>query len=149
MEILSTVFEGGDSIPFRYTCDGQNTNPPLTFNDIPKEAVTLALIIEDVDAPGEIFYHWVIWNIDPSCDEIEEDHVPEGSCQGVNSNEKKGYTGPCPDSGIHRYYFKLYALSHGLDIPEGTTGDELEEALEGMILDYAEMIALYGREASI
>lgn len=148
MEVLSTAFEDGDNIPFRYTCDGSNISPPLTFNDIPDEAVSLALMVEDVDSPGEIFYHWVVWNIPKDCDEIEEGKIPEGACEGLNSSEAPGYIGPCPESGIHRYYFKLYAMAQFLNLPNITTGDELEEAIEGRILEYGEMIGFYGKQSS-
>lgn len=145
MEIVSTVFDDGDNIPFRYTCDGLNINPPLTFNNVPAQTACLALIVEDVDSP-EIFYHWVLWNIDPKTDEIDEDQCPEGATQGLNSKELNGYSGPCPETGTHRYYFKLFALGSGLDIPESTTGEELEEAIEGLILDYTELMVFYGRQ---
>src|SRR6266852_3867540 len=115
MKITTTAFQEGGNIPSKFTCDGADTNPPLRFEGVPAEAKSLALIVDDPDAPGGLFTHWLVWNIDPKTTEIVENSAPVGAVQGTNDFPKKGYGGPCPASGTHRYYFKVFALAQTLD----------------------------------
>lgn len=145
MTITSPAFEDNGDIPARYTCDGKDINPPLKFGNIPAGARSLALIVDDPDAPGGIWVHWVVWNIDPGTVEIGENTVPKGSVQGVNDFEKRDYGGPCPPSGTHRYFFKLYALDTLLNFSSDAGKAGLEKAMEGHILAKAQIVGLYKR----
>lgn len=127
-------------IPKQYTCQGLDINPPLMISDIPEGTVSLALINDDPDAPMGTWNHWIIWNLKP-IPEIQEDFAP--GTQGKNSWGRNDYGGPCPPSGTHRYFFKLYALDSELDLVEGATKTALETAMEGHILEQAELIGLY------
>lgn len=146
MILTSSAFEHNGPIPSKYTCDGENINPPLKIEDVPEKAESLVLIMEDPDAPMGTWVHWTLWNIDPQIKEIQEDSVPEGAQEGITDFGKPGYGGPCPPSGTHRYFFKLYALDTKLDLPSTTTKDQLEEAIEDHILAQAELIGLYSRQ---
>lgn len=143
MKIESNSFSHNSSIPSQFTCDGNNTSPHLAFSGVPKNAKSLALISDDPDAPRGTWVHWLVWNIDPATTEIRERTTPQGAVEGTTSFGKTGYGGPCPPSGIHRYFFKLYALDAVLDL--GTDADKaaLENAMDGHIIDRAEMIGLY------
>src|SRR3989338_10824520 len=116
MNITSSAFKEGESMPAIYTCEGRNINPPLRFGNVPSTAVSLALIVDDPDAPMGTWVHWTMWNIDPAITEIGENSVPAGAVQGLTSSNKNAYGGPCPPSGTHRYFFKLYALDTLLDL---------------------------------
>lgn len=144
MKISSSAFENNGLIPAKYTCNGEDINPPLFFADIPDGTESLALIAEDPDAPAGTWVHWLLWNIPPETGEIGENSVPEGALSGVNDFVKNSYGGPCPPSGTHRYFFKLYALDKKLSLPEGARKEELEKAMEGSVLDSAELVGLYG-----
>lgn len=147
MWIFSPSFQHSERIPSQHTCDGANTIPPLQFSEVPEEAKSLALIVDDPDAPMEgSFVHWVIWNIDPSVQEIAENSIPSGAVQGVNDFGNIGYGGPCPPSGDHRYQFKLYALDKKLDLEKGAKKAEVEAAMEGSVLENATLMGLYSRE---
>jgi len=145
LTIKSPAFAGNGYIPARFTCDGSNINPPLEIDKVPAEAKSLALIVDDPDAPVGMWVHWVIWNIDPSTREIAEDHVPRNAVQGKNDWKRNSYGGPCPPSGVHRYFFKLYALDTRLNLGIGTSKGDLENAMHGHILASAELIGLYKR----
>src|SRR5512144_42921 len=106
--ISSPVFAANGYIPARYTCDGNDVNPPLEIANVPAETKSLALIVDDPDAPVGMWVHWVAWNIDPATREIAEDAVPRNASQGKNDWKRNSYGGPCPPSGVHRYFFKLY-----------------------------------------
>lgn len=146
MKIESAAFGHNQAIPSKYTCDGQNVNPPLTFSDVPSDAKSLVLINDDPDAPAGTWVHWTVWNISSQTTEIAEDSVPQGSVEGVTSFGKPGYGGPCPPSGTHRYFFKLYALDTTLDLDQSATKQDLEKAMEGHILAEASLIGLYSRD---
>ena len=146
MKIQSPVFENNQSIPSKYTCDGQNINPPLEFADIPKEAKSLVLIMDDPDAPSGLWVHWTVWNIDPSTKGIAENSRFEDAMEGMTSSGKMGYGGPCPPDREHRYSFKLYALDTILDLDSSAKKEELEAAMEGHIISSAELIGLYNRK---
>jgi Raf kinase inhibitor-like YbhB/YbcL family protein len=141
--IKSPLFEHNKQIPKKYTCDGESINPPLTIEGTPKEAKTLALIMDDPDAPRGTFDHWVVWNIAASTAKIAEHSAP--GTEGLNGMRKPGYTGPCPPSGTHRYFFKVYALDTELKLTAKTTKRELEKAMQNHILAKGELIGLYHR----
>lgn len=146
MRLTSSAFVNNDDIPPEYTCDGDGISPPLSIADVPGDAQSLVLIVEDPDAPGGIFTHWVMWNIDPQTEEIEEDILPEGAEVGVNSSGGSGYFPPCPPAGVHRYIFTVYALKKKLDLGKSADKEALEEAMSGEVISQAELTGLYGRE---
>lgn len=145
MKIVSSMFQNNTKILSKYTCDGENINPPLNFLDVPANAKSLVLIMDDPDAPMRIFVHWVLYNIDPLEKGILENSVSPSALQGKTSRGVVGYVGACPPSGTHRYFFKLYALDSTLELknPDKT---ELEEKMQGHIIDKAELIGLYSRK---
>jgi hypothetical protein len=146
MIITSPLFQHNGFIPSRYTCDGDNINPPLEIKDVPKEAKSLVLIVDDPDAPGDTWIHWTVWNINPKTARIAENGVPGQATEGKTSLGKSGYNGPCPPSGTHRYFFKLYALDAILDLSFQADKATLQKAMEGHILENAELIGLYSRK---
>ncbi len=143
LSVKSQAFESGKPIPKKYTCDGQDISPPLTIEGIPKEAKTLALIMDDPDAPSGTFDHWVVWNIPASSSKIGENTVP--GMEGVNGSRQTGYMGPCPPSGTHRYFFKVYALDTALSLGVGSKKRDVEKAMQGHILTSGELMAVYSR----
>jgi len=143
MKLESLDFENNDFIPQKFTCDGEDVNPTLIIEDIPEGTKRLALIVEDPDAPMGTWVHWIVFNIHIT-DIIEENSVP--GIQGINDFRKLEYGGPCPPSGTHRYFFKLYALDEKLSLEEGCKKKDLEQAMEGHILATAELVGLYSRE---
>ena len=144
MQIESTAFADHQTIPKRYTCDGEDVSPPLNFKDLPKNTKSLVLIVEDPDAPVGTFDHWIAWNISPRNLQLVEGTKLEH--QGVNGFGSQKYRGPCPPKGpAHRYFFKLYALDTLLDLPEGSKKAAVEEAMEDHILGRAEVIGMYQR----
>ncbi len=146
MRITSTAFQSNNLIPSKYTCDGENFNPPLAFFQVPANAQSLALIVEDIDSPSKIFTHWLIYNMSPSTIQILENQVPQNSMQGKTDFGQVGYGGPCPPGGMHRYFFKLYALDTVLNLPEGASKEEVQEAMKNHVLESAEIIGLYKRQ---
>lgn len=145
MQITSPIFKQNDFIPLKYTCDGENISPPLMISDVPENTASLALIVDDPDAPSKTWVHWVLFNINPMVEEIIEATIPTGALTGLTDFGNTDYGGPCPPSGTHRYFFKLYALDIKLDLPAGATKPEVERAMSGHILDSAELIGLYSR----
>ncbi len=145
MELWSDAFENGEAVPEMYTCDGENINPPLHFSDFPEGTESLAIMVEDPDAPSGDFTHWIIWNIPPDTREILEAEVPVGAVQGMNDSGNLGYTGPCPPEGEHRYFFRAYALDVVLKLDEGAEQEDLQAAMEDHILDEAELVGIYSR----
>ncbi len=143
MKISSPEFDHNQSIPSKFTCEGRNINPALIIDDIPKEVKSLALIVDDPDAPMGTWVHWVVFDI-PLINRIEENSIP--GKQGITSSGKKDFHGPCPPSGTHRYFFKIYALDTKLNLKEGISRKELEAAMQGHILDKAELIGLYKKQ---
>jgi Raf kinase inhibitor-like YbhB/YbcL family protein len=140
MKILSPDFENNSFIPKQFTCQGEDVNPTLIIKDIPKNAKSLALILDDPDAPRGTWVHWVLYDI-PLLNRIEKNSIP--GTQGINSSFEKNYHGPCPPSGTHRYFFKLFALDTALNLKEGLSKKELEIAMAGHILEKAEIVGLY------
>jgi Raf kinase inhibitor-like YbhB/YbcL family protein len=145
MEVKS-AFNNSERIPVEFTCEGDNVSPPLFISGIPNSAKSLAIIADDPDSPSGTWVHWVIFNIIPRGDsmQIKEDESP--GTEGVTSFKKIGYGGPCPPSGSHRYFFKVYALNEILNRKEGATKQQLEEAMQGHIIEKAELIGLYSRQ---
>lgn len=141
--ISSPAFNAGEAIPVRYTCDGNDISPALSFDNIPEQARSLALIVDDPDAPVGTWVHWVVWNIPAQTREIPENSVPNGAIQGKNSWNRNSYGGPCPPSGTHRYYFKCYALDIALTLLPSSTKAELEKAVEGHVLAQGELMGTY------
>jgi len=146
MLVSSQAFPNNGMIPSEYTCDGANVNPPLTIRNVPAKTGSLAMIVDDPDAPRGTWVHWVVWNVGPDTTEIPAESVPRGALQGTNDFGKQGYGGPCPPSGTHRYFFKLYALDTSLALKSGATKVQLEEAMKGHILEKAELLGLYKRK---
>ncbi len=143
--VASKAFPHNGTIPSKYTCDGADVSPPLSIADIPKGTKSLALIVDDPDAPVGTWVHWLVWNIAADTREIPENTVPRGALQGTNDFRKQRYGGPCPPSGTHRYFFKLYALDTALPLAAGATKARIEESMKGHVLAQAELIGLYGR----
>jgi len=146
MRLTSPAFDHGEFIPKKYTCQGENINPELVIEDVPMGAKSLVLIIDDPDAPMGTWDHWVVWNIPPNVTIIGEDSVPPDAVVGKNSWGKNEYGGPCPPSGIHRYFFKLYALDIELDLEPSATKSEVEQAMRGHVLAEAVLMGKYSKK---
>lgn len=144
-KITSLAFKSGTTIPAKYTCDGDSINPPLNISGVPESAKSLALIVDDPDAPSGTWIHWVAWNIDPKISEISEG-IQNVGINGLNTRGNPSYGGPCPPDKEHRYFFKLYALDVNLDIPETSGASDLIKSMEGHIIDQVELIGLYDRK---
>ncbi len=147
MNLTSSAFANSGTIPPKYTCDSANINPPLTISDVPEGTKSLVLIMDDPDAvepAGKVWDHWIVWNIPPITRDISEGKNPPGKL-GKNSRGNNAYGGPCPPDRVHRYFFKLYALNAGLQLPEGSTKAEVEEAMKSHILARAELMGRYER----
>ena len=151
MKLESSAFSHNGMIPPKYTCDRQDFSPPLKWDAPPTGTQSLALIVDDPDAPMGTFVHWVLYDLPPEITGLPE-AVPNdatlagGGTHGKNDFGKLGYGGPCPPSGKHRYFFKLYALDRSLGLPSGATKEQLEAAMNGHILAAAELIGLYSRQ---
>ena len=140
LSVKSEAFQSNQKIPRKYTCDGKGGNPPLKINEVPPETKSLAVILEDPDAPSGRFTHWLVWNIS-SEGEIRENTVP--GVQGTNSSGRTSYAKPCPPSGTHRYIFKVYALNAELNLDEGANRRELEQAMQNHVIAKGELTGLY------
>ena len=140
--MTSPVFENKGFIPSKYTCDGANVNPPLSIEATPEGTKSLVLIVDDPDAPMGTWDHWVVWNISPA-KKIEENSVP--GTEGLNSFNKHSYGGPCPPSGTHRYFFKVYALDTKLELKTNSRKKDVENAIKGHTLAKGEIVGLYKR----
>jgi Raf kinase inhibitor-like YbhB/YbcL family protein len=145
LTITSPAFAEGKAIPARYTCEGPDISPALAFGAVPAGARSLALIVDDPDAPMGTWVHWVVWNIPPDTREIGEGSLPAGALQGMNDFRRNSYGGPCPPSGTHRYYFKLYALDTTLNLGTSTTKGALEKAMQGHVLAQGRLMGTYRR----
>jgi Raf kinase inhibitor-like YbhB/YbcL family protein len=143
MKISSNAFGQGGLIPVKYTCEGQDINPQLDIADVPEGTQSLALIVDDPDAPMGVWVHWVVYDI-PVVERIEENSVP--GMQGTNNFKRQEYGGPCPPSGTHRYYFKLYALDRKLDLQPGIVQDDLLRIIAPYVLGEAELMGRYRKE---
>lgn len=150
MEIRSSAFPDGGMIPKQYTCDGQNVSPPLEWTGVPAEAKSLVLIVDDPDAPQGTFTHWVVFNLPATAKGLPES-VGQGAIEGAgrqgrNDFKKSAYGGPCPPSGVHRYFFKLYALGAELQLDESATKSQVETAMDGNILAEGALMGKYQRQ---
>lgn len=148
--IKSTAFADGGMIPKKYTCDGSDISPPLSWDSVPGGTKSLALISDDPDAPAGTWVHWVIFNLPADIKELTENIPPQqtlsnGAKQGKNDFGKIGYGGPCPPGGTHRYYFKLYALDKEINLGAGATKADLLKAIAGHILGEGQLMGKYKR----
>lgn len=146
LNISSLAFAAGALIPKKYTCDGEDISPPLILAGVPQEAQSLALIMDDPDAPMGTWAHWLVWNISPDTQTIAENSVPSGAVLGQNCFKKLQYGGPCPPFGTHRYFFHLFALDTKLSLPEGSQKKELQKAMQGHIIGEGVLMGIYRRE---
>ena len=144
-KVTSSAFSEGGNIPAKYTCDGSDASPPLQFGGFPAGAKSLVLIVDDPDAPGRLFTHWLVWNMDPKTNSIAEGAGPKG-VQGKNDFGKSAYGGPCPPSGTHRYYFKVFALDKQLELPAGSGRRELDKAMKDHVIGQAQLMGRYSRQ---
>ena len=142
LNVTSKAFSPDGMIPVKYTCDGEDISPPLDIGPVPPEARSLVLIVEDPDAPAGTWLHWLVWNIPVTHHLLEQEIQGE---QGLNDLGRNTYGGPCPPSGTHRYFFKVYALDDLIDLPDGSTRREVEDAMRDHILAYGELVGLYER----
>jgi Raf kinase inhibitor-like YbhB/YbcL family protein len=142
--VSSPAFQSGGTIPEKFTCKGADQNPALQFRGIPAKARSIAMIVDDPDAPGGTFNHWLIWNIAPTTKEIAANSVPAGSVQGKNDFGKVGYAGPCPPA-LHRYFFRVFALDQALDLKAGASRAALDRAIAGHIMATGELMGRFGR----
>ncbi|MCF8302402.1 MAG: YbhB/YbcL family Raf kinase inhibitor-like protein [Bacteroidales bacterium] len=150
LKITSNAFEQEQMIPDKYTCDGEDISPQLSFENVPEGTKSLALICDDPDAPMGTFVHWVLFNIPPDTKELPEgtpmqQELENGARHGKTNFGHVGYGGPCPPSGVHRYYFKLYALDRTVDLEPGASKQDLLGAMDTHIIEKAEMMAKYER----
>lgn len=144
LQLTSSAFAQGQPIPAKYTCVGQNISPALTWTSPPQNTKSFALIVDDPDAPSGTFVHWVLCNIPADTRALQENATPAGKMQaGKNSYGTTKYQGPCPPSGTHRYFFKLYALDTVLNVKEGLSKEQLLEAMNGHILDQTELMGTF------
>ena len=145
MKITSSAFQQGGNIPSKFSCDGANTSPPLQISDVPPETKSVVLIVDDPDAPSGLFTHWAVWNISPQTSTIAEGNAPK-EVHGTNDFGKSGYGGPCPPSGTHRYYFRIFALDRELDLPSGAKRSQLDAAMKGHVIAQGELMGRYARK---
>lgn len=149
--ITSPDFAEGQAIPRSCTCQGDDTSPPLDWADVPSEARSLALIVDDPDAPMRTWVHWVIYDLPPTTKGLPaalpaDESLAAGGTHGTNSWKRLGYGGPCPPSGTHRYFFKLYALDRELGLEPGATKDEVVAAMEGHVIAHGQLMGTYQKE---
>jgi Raf kinase inhibitor-like YbhB/YbcL family protein len=144
-DLRSTAFANGEAIPRRYTCEGEDVSPPLSWSDPPEGTRSLALVVDDPDAPGGTFTHWLAWDIDPATSELGEGEA--APAEGRNDFGQTGYRGPCPPPGHgpHRYFLRLYALGEPLAVEPGAAKADIERALDGRELGTAELMGTYER----
>ncbi|MBU3666464.1 MAG: YbhB/YbcL family Raf kinase inhibitor-like protein [Chthoniobacterales bacterium] len=145
MKIGTTAFSATRPISARFTADGRNINPQLSISGVPSEAKSLALIVDDPDAPMSPWTHWMLWNIPAGTTHIAEDSVPDGAVAGCNDFGRTEYRGPSPPSGTHRYFFRLFALDTDLPLPPGAARPALEDALRNHVLAKCEIMGRYAR----
>ena len=146
LTLTSPAFGEGERIPTRYTCDGEDAPPPLTWTDVPAGVATYALVMDDPDAPGRTWVHWIRYNIPGDVRELPDGESTATGVGGENSWGDTGYGGPCPPDGEHRYFFKLYALDVELDLAEGADKDTLLDAVEGHVVAQGQLMGTYERE---
>ena len=142
----SSAFDHAGAIPGRHTCEGEDVSPPLRWTNVPEGSRSLVLVVDDPDAPGGVFAHWLAWGLDPAADGLSEGERPPS--EGANDFGTAGYRGPCPPPGHgrHRYVFRLYALDTELELSAGSGKAQIEQAFEGHVLMTAELVGTYERE---
>jgi len=145
IKVTSSAFQEGGNIPSKFTCDGSDASPPLQIADVPSGAKSLVLIVDDPDAPGGLFTHWLAWNIPPQTGSIAEGSAPKG-VQGANDFGKSGYRGPCPPPGTHRYSFKVFALNRELELRSDAKRSQVDAAMKGHVVGQGELIGRYARK---
>lgn len=150
LKVTSSAFEEGGMIPAKYTADGLDISPPIAWTGVPDGAKSIAFISDDPDAPMGTWVHWLVWNIPPEVTSLDENvpvdkELPNGARQGTTDFRRTGYGGPAPPSGVHRYFFKIYALDIMLDLPAGATKPQLEKAMQGHILSQGQLMGKYTR----
>jgi len=143
--IKSKAFTNNGSIPEKYTCDGDDMSPPLSWTGVPVGTKSIVIIVDDPDADEKTWVHWVIYDLSPSVNSLQENALNINGKQGITDFGKTGYNGPCPPSGTHRYFFKIYALDVLLNLPSGKTKQYIEEAMKGHILAQSELVGTYKR----
>lgn len=146
IKITSSAFQEGGAIPDKFGKSGQNVSPELRIEGVPAEAKSLALIVDDPDAPVGLFTHWLVWNIDPKTSEIGEGSAPSGAAQGKNDFGEMGYGGPQPPSGTHRYYFKVFALNTSLDLKPGAKRHDVDSAMKGHVIGQGQLMGRYSKK---
>ncbi|MGA1980746.1 MAG: YbhB/YbcL family Raf kinase inhibitor-like protein [Sedimentisphaerales bacterium] len=151
IKVTSSAFAEGGLIPAKYTCDGSDISPPLQWYTVPEGTKSIALISDDPDAPRGTWVHWVIFGLPAETRKLEENippdkTLPNGARQGITDFGRIGYGGPCPPSGTHRYFFKIYALDTKLDLAAGANKSQLLKAMEGHILGQGQLIGKYKRK---
>lgn len=145
MEITTAAIQLNGQIAPQYTCDGANISPLVIFSQIPNNAKSTVLILEDPDAPGGTFIHWLLYDMSPATLVVPENEMPTTGKVGTNDFGQLGYGGPCPPSGTHRYIFRLLALDARFDLPEGISKRELNEAMKGHVIDLVEIVGTYAK----
>jgi len=145
--LTSSAFDDGGTIPERFSCDGDDVSPPLAWSGVPDDARELALLVDDPDAPGGTFVHWVLFKLPADRDGLEAAELPQGARQAKNSRGDVGYAGPCPPKGDapHHYEFTLYALSAPVDLPDGATADEVRDAVGKTAVARGQVVGRFGR----
>jgi Raf kinase inhibitor-like YbhB/YbcL family protein len=143
ISVSSLAFRDGEKIPEQFTCKGANVSPQLQFPGVPPEARSLVLIVDDPDAPTGLFTHWLVWNIEPTTRQIAEKSSPPSAVPGTNDFGKSGYGGPCPPSGTHRYFFRVFALDQKLQLKSGAKRAALDKAMAGHIVARGELMGRF------
>lgn len=151
IKITSSAFAEGQLIPAKYTCDGEDISPPLQWDNVPDSTLSIALICDDPDAPMGTFVHWVLYNLPPETRDLPENFpddetLEDGTRQGITDFGKTGYGGPCPPSGTHRYFFKIYALDEKIDLAIIADKPHLVRAMEGHIIGQGQLMGKYKRK---
>ena len=146
ISITSPFFHAGGDIPAKFTCNGTNVSPELQISSVPNEAKSLVLIVDDPDAPRGLFTHWIVWNVDSKTTRVAENSSPTAGVQGINDFGKRNYGGPCPPSGTHRYFFKIFALDTKLELKPGARRAELDAAMRGHTLAQGELMGRYSHK---
>ena len=143
MKITSPALNNNEYIPAQYTCKGDDINPPLRISNVPDNAISLVIIVDDPDSPNGTWTHWLVWNIDPTTQVLEEDTIPLGATEGTTDFGETGYSGPCPPVGVHRYFFRIFALDTKINLTSEANREELEKAIDKHIVDEAELMGLF------
>lgn len=146
MKFVSPAFTDNGQLPQKYSCQGEGMSPPLTIGDVIPLAKSLAIVVDDPDAPTGTFHHWIVWNIDPKTTEIKENTLPSDAVMGANSTGQTGFIPACPPVGTHRYIFTLYALDNPLTLPAGAQRSEFDRAISGHVLMQTTLTGRYTKQ---